>query len=717
MSVVAPPRPDTADERSLEERVAELEALIEEARQHARRRRRRNAALVVVAVLAAGAATFAGGDGVRVGTARSADAQSPRAVAGTSDAGRWSVPSGPPGFVASAIVVDPRTPRNVYVATGGRVFRSTNGGQSWRAGRQWGIANRVDALAIDPQRPATLYAGTGTGVLKSVDAGRSWRPAGTGIRDGLTPEQRALPDRGEGLGISLVVSPVDRGVVYAVVGGGVTKTTNGGTTWHPLLASPRLTVALTMNPSNPRTLYATTELDWTGGSAHSSIVMTSDGGQTWRSVLPRRDGGLAAIAVDPGRPASVYAVGTAGVLVTADGGRSWGSAGPAPASDLNSLAIDPTRPGTMYVSSWSKGVFGTSDGGRNWHAFGAGAAPGSWHLAIAPSAPSTLYVGIGTGVAKTVDGGRTWQAADRGIVASNVESIASDPNDADTVYAGTDRGLYRSNDRGMTWRALGLLGPISGIAVDPQQSARILASTSLRGRRGIMRSTDGGQRWTRAPGSTGNVVTAIAFDAHHAGTVVAGTWGAGVITSTDGGETWSRTARPPGLVRTIAIDPLGSGTIYAGGPAGLSRSADGGSSWRRLRMPGAARPRVLAFALSEPQTLYASVVVPGRTQQCHGALGACRLMTSADGGAHWRVLRSGMHDIDATALAVDPLRASTVYAVTGEGILRTADGGATWRPFNAGLPVRSVSSLAFDRAGTMLYAGTSGGGLVSARIR
>jgi hypothetical protein len=74
VAVVTPPRTTDADNRRLDERVAELEALIEEARQRARRRRRRRGgALALAALVAAGTVAYVGGDGIRVGSARSAD--------------------------------------------------------------------------------------------------------------------------------------------------------------------------------------------------------------------------------------------------------------------------------------------------------------------------------------------------------------------------------------------------------------------------------------------------------------------------------------------------------------------------------------------------------------------------------------------------------------------------------------------------------------------
>ena len=701
MSVVAPPRPPDADERSLDERVAELEALIEEARRRARRRRQRSAAVVLLIGLAALAATSAGGDGVRVRAARSADASSPRPAANVQDIGRWGVPYGPPGFGVSAIVVDPQNSVNVYVAAEGRVFRSADGGRSWTGGPQ--IDLRVDALAVDPQRPSILYAGAGAGVFKSVNAGRSWVPSGLG----QTPRQPGGP-RGEGNVFSLVVDPTDSNVVYAVAGtaaGHVSKSVDGGRTWRMLPASPSPISALTIDPANPQILFAAVEGAWTDGKGHSTIAMTSDGGATWRTVLSR-DGDLWAIAVDPARPGTVYAVGTAGVLVTADDGLTWQSAGSAPDVNPGALALDPRDPGTLYVSSWEKGVFRTADGGRTWSALGETL---SGPIAIDPQAPSTLYLGTTTdGIVKTVDGGKTWRPADSGIVASEVLSTATDPRDTRIVYAGTYRGLFRSGDRGRTWKALKLGLTVEAVAVDPANTAHLLAS----GSRGILISTNRGRTWSKAAGSRTNRVSAIVFDPHHPGTVFAAAWGAGVIRSSDGGITWDRTARRPAFFGTIAVDPLGSGTLYGNFNGALLRSTDGGSSWKWSFFPSiGAIMGVLAIDPSDPQTLYASI------GDASSRLRPSHLAKSIDGGKHWRFLKSGTHQIDVAALAIDPRDPNTMYAATQfQGVLRTTDGGATWRPFNTGLPARAINTVTLDRTGSTLYAGTNGAGLVRVRL-
>jgi photosystem II stability/assembly factor-like uncharacterized protein len=193
--------------------------------------------------------------------------------------------------------------------------------------------------------------------------------------------------------------------------------------------------------------------------------------------------------------------------------------------------------------------------------------------------------------------------------------------------------------------------------------------------------------------------------------VFAAARGAGVIRSSDGGITWHRTARRPAWIGTIAVDPLGSGTLYGNFHGALLRSTDGGSSWKWLFTHIGAVMGVLAIDPTDSQTLYASI------GDASSRLRPPHLAKSIDGGKHWRFLKAGTHNIDATAVAIEPRDPRTMYAATQfQGVLRTIDGGATWRPFNAGLVARAISTLALDRTGTTLYAGTNGAGVVQVRL-
>ena len=478
-----------------------------------------------------------GGDGIGVGSARSADGGAAPAAGLDREPGRWSIASGPPGFSAD-IVLDPSTRGGLYLQAGGRVFRSTDGGRSWSSGRP--VASRIDALVVDPRRGSILYAGTGDGVLKSTDAGRTWR------RSGLAPAAGGLPHtRYRGVGV------LDRDRP------GEQQDRLCQQEFGPIpLARRRRNVALPA--AGRRYTYC-----WPGDrvrhdraqgvARRDAIARSTDGGATWQRVL---DGNWS-LTVDPTRAGTVWAVGERGLRVTRDGGATWRVAGRPPARNLGSVIVDPRRPGTGYISAWKKGVFRTSDGGRTWRPFGAGL---TGLLAIDPREPATVYAGDGFGVVRTTDAGRTWRRADKGIVASTLNAVATAPSDPETLYAGSGYGLSRSDDGGRSWKGL-RTDAVSAIAVDPRDRLHVLVG----GIGGILASRDGGVTWTKTRGGAADGAREIVFDPLDPRRVyavlmsyAATTGGPGMVRSTDGGATWQQTASGF-LPITIAVDHARAG--------------------------------------------------------------------------------------------------------------------------------------------------------------
>ena len=725
----SPARPDPADdERSLVERVAELEALIEEARQRTRRRRRRNGGVALAALLTAGAALYAGGNDIRAGDARSAEDDA--ASVSTPDLGdSWSTPTGPPGFSAG-IVLHPSRPGALYLYTGGRVYRSTDGGRSWKSGPP--LALKLDALSVDPRHGSILYAGTNDGVLKSTDAGRTWR------RSGLSPGRgrgRAYADS-EGWVYSIAVDPADSRNVYAITRGlerrVLFRSRDAGATWHTV---PRSTPhdMFEIHAAGSGILY-TAGRSWEPNPA--GVLRSTDGGTTWRGVLD----GSWSLAVDPYRAGTVWAVGAGVVRVTRDGGTSWRSPGPPPARDLTAVVLDPRHPRTLYVSTRQNTVFRTLDGGHTWRPFGAGpkARPGRRRgltalLAIDPHEPGVLYAGDSFGVVKTVDGGATWRRADAGVVASNVLRVAPAASNPAAIYAAgyishrdqqhdPYQTLSRSDDRGRTWLRLRTddstaptVAP-SVLAVDPRDHRHVLV-----GGQGISGSHDGGTTWTRLlrlPRAYGDDtwVGHIAFAASDPRQVYAALYdGAAdqgrLIRSGDGGMTWKIDGGAGGkAIFALAVHPQRAETLYAGfegataGASVLATSSDSGRSWRHHSIPDVQSVNAFAVAPSDPDTIYAATDVG--------------LARSVDGGDSWRLVGSRKYFL--RTVVVDPERSETVYVVTWDqrrGVLRSTNGGRTWRPFGARLPRRGVADLAFDPSGNFLYAATSDAGLTSIRVR
>src|SRR2546428_2167842 len=128
------------------------------------------------------------------------------------------------GFT-SGLAIDPQTPTTRYATSGsyvgslfiGGVFKSTDGGESWRAVTDLAASPHalIGPLAIDPQTPATLYVGTrADGVFKSTDGGECWSAVTAGLPN--------LPVT------ALAIDPQTPTILYAgTERGGVFKSTDG----------------------------------------------------------------------------------------------------------------------------------------------------------------------------------------------------------------------------------------------------------------------------------------------------------------------------------------------------------------------------------------------------------------------------------------------------------------------------------------------------------
>ncbi len=184
----------------------------------------------------------------------------------------WTT-NGPHSETINALAIDPQTPTTLYAGTSGDgVFKSTDGGTTWRAVNT-GLDPRrcCFALAIDPQTPTTLYASTDGGVFKSTDGGESWGGVNTGLTN---PFARAL-----------AIDPQTPATLYVSTGGGVFKSTDGGGNWRSVLVlSPgTFVLALAIDPQTPMTVYAGTIDATTTGSGHG-VFKSTDGGESWSAV-------------------------------------------------------------------------------------------------------------------------------------------------------------------------------------------------------------------------------------------------------------------------------------------------------------------------------------------------------------------------------------------------------------------------------------------------
>jgi hypothetical protein len=99
----------------------------------------------------------------------------------------------------------------------------------------------IQALAVDPQNSNTVYAATSYGLFKSMDGGSSWRNLFLSSSANV---------------FSITVNPQDPSTIYAGTDNGVAKSTDGGESWTPIPCGPDRIRLLALDPQNPTTLYA-----------------------------------------------------------------------------------------------------------------------------------------------------------------------------------------------------------------------------------------------------------------------------------------------------------------------------------------------------------------------------------------------------------------------------------------------------------------------------
>lgn len=321
-----------------------------------------------------------------------------------------------------------------FGATGGGLFKTTDGGASWLpvTDGQIGSAS-VGAVTVAESNPDIVYIGMGEvqlranvlqgdGVYRSDDGGRSWRHLGLENTQaiGRIRVHPTDPDRAyvAALGHPFGPNP-DRGVF---------RTTDGGRTWEKVLFRNDRTgaVDLVMDPRDPDVLYATLwevyrkpwQL-WSGG-AGSGIFKTTDGGETWSELtdnpgFPSGVLGKMTVTVSGADSDRVWAnveAEAGGLYMSDDGGSSWVLVNAhrdiwQRAFYFQRIQADPADRNTIYILNFR--LMKSTDGGRTLESVRETHAD-HHDLWIDPANPLRMIDGNDGGGVVSVNGGRTWTA-------------------------------------------------------------------------------------------------------------------------------------------------------------------------------------------------------------------------------------------------------------------------------------------------------------------
>ncbi|HEY4131814.1 MAG TPA: glycosyl hydrolase, partial [Gemmatimonadaceae bacterium] len=232
-----------------------------------------------------------------------------------------------------------------FGATGGGLWKTINGGESWTNVTDGQIkSSSVGAVAVSETDPNIVFIGMGEscirgdiqpgdGVYKSADAGKTWTHVGFANSDAIS---------------RIRIHPTNPNIVFVADFGkygvesderGVYKSIDGGTTWKKVLYKDAKTGAadIEIDPKDPNVMYASlweayrNEYTMSSGGPGSGIYKSTDGGESWTEItrakgLPSGTDGKIGLAVSPVDPNRVFALvenENGGLFRSDDAGASW----------------------------------------------------------------------------------------------------------------------------------------------------------------------------------------------------------------------------------------------------------------------------------------------------------------------------------------------------------------------------------------------------------
>jgi PKD repeat protein len=622
----------------------------------------------------------------------------------------------------SSLAVDPTNENVLYLGSAsGGVWKTTNGGTSWTPVFDSAGTLSIGALALDPGNPSVLWVGTGEqgnsctgyfgmGAFRSTDGGATFQ-----ARNGSGSSALQLSHFQ-----SIAVQPGNGQTVLAAgtgfctgsstpSAGGVFRTTDGGASWTKVLSGSAGDVVF--DPGNPSVAYATI--------AGAGVYKSTNGGSTW-SAPTRTMSGRVRLAMAPSNSQVLYAYGsTSGLFVSTNGGGAWTlqNSGACEGQCSYNLCLDvhPTTSSRLLVGSIRFAVSTNSGTSLTWLTTGWGSGQkvhqDTHVVRYSRSNGNRFWVGSDGGLWRTDDGGSTFTNLNTNLNLTQFYDVAIDPTDPTRVFGGSQDNSSEARLGSQQWNVTVVTGDGFQNLIDPGNLSRVYqTSYPSSGTPSIYRSTSGGSVGSFSRMNTTGIsgggfpwVTPLAI---LPGTIFTGGFDVfRTATSATGNWTKISTLGTTSSLVVISTTP-GSSAAYAGNAAGsVFRTANilaAAPSWTNVtgNYPGG---YVSDIAADPTDT--------NRVFLTRGAFGQSKLYLSTGGGGTWTAVGTGLPNVPANAVAIDPLERDRIFVGTDVGVYESADGGQTFQPFSAGLPAGMVvTDLEVDDSPHVLVAGTYGRG-------
>jgi len=626
-----------------------------------------------------------------------------------------------------AVAIDKSKPDTVWVGTGESwvrnsvsvgdgVYKTTDGGGSWT---NMGLADseHISRIAIDPKKSDTVFvcatgrlwnANEERGVFRTNDGGKSWKKvlyvdANSGCAD-------ISMDPGEPQILYAAMWQFRRQPDFFTSGGpgsGLYRSTDGGETWTKLkngLPSGHLgRIAVAVAPSRPSTVYAVVE------AKKTALYRSDDLGESWREVndsfnVQARPFYFAHIVVDPKDHNRVYKPGLS-LTYSEDGGKTFSGSltgGNSVHGDHHALYIHPKDTAMMIVGT-DGGAYQSFDRAQRWRHLNVLPVSQFYHVNFDLDTPYNVYGGLqdnGTWMAPSQSSGGITNHAWRPLGGGDGFAVATDSVDSDIVYlesqggrlvrlrrsTGESKETYPYAQKSETKLRFNWNTPI---VTSPTQKGTVYVGSQL-----LMRSRDGGDSWERISGdlTTNDAKTQRQLES------------GGITVDNSSAENYN-------TIITIAESPKNPNVIWVGSDNGnLQVTSDGGKTWTNTvaNVKGVpSRTWVSRIEASHFDESTAYVTFDGHRT---GDMKSYAFRTR-DLGKTWEPL--GTADVRGWAHVIreDLVNPNLLFLGTEYGLYLSLDAGANWAQFKENFPPVPVNDVKLHPRDGDAIIGTHGRGI------
>ena len=589
------------------------------------------------------------------------------------------------------------------VSSGYGVWKTENAGKSWK---QMGLENsrHIPRIRVHPKNHNIVYAAVlgniykptqERGVYKSTDGGNSWRKT-------LFANENAGA-------VDLIMDPNNPRILYASTwniqrtpyslssggdGSALWKSTDSGESWKEISKNkgfPSDTlgiIGVTVSPVNSDRVWAIVENKEKGG-----VYRSDDGGETWTNInserkLRQRAWYYTRIYADPQDEDIVYVLNVRYHKST-DGGKTYETFN-APHGDHHDLWIAPEDPNRMVIGD-DGGAQTTYDGGETWSTYHNQPTAQFYRVTTDNSFPYKIYAAQQDNstirITHRNEGGSINEDDWEETAGGESAHIAIDPLNNDIVYGGSYDGfLTRYNHKKQTVRSISVWpdNPMGHGAEDmkyrfqwnfpiffsPHNPKKLYTASNH-----LHATTNEGESWELlSPDLTRNDPTKLKSSG-------------GPITQDNTSVEYYCT------IFAAAESPVQEGVIWTGSDDGLIHiTKDGGANWEDVTPKG--MPEWMMINSIEPSVFDAGTCYVAGTKYKTGDF-APYLYKTNDFGKTWKKITDGIPSEHFTrVLREDPKQKGILYAGTETGMYISFDDGNNWKAFQLNLPIVPITDLA-----------------------